>query len=141
MTDGLRILTFEGTTADALYDMTVEITEGTTLVLKQARVEQTYTGVANRPRTINVSIASTVSEYFVVDNDKGYNFLKIGLDYNPIGTDPNYTNVSITYPDIAYKVSGRIPTSCRVTLYDTTHTRLTGLVYYFFQFVVVPKGV
>jgi len=136
MAEGLRVLTFEGTSANALYDMTVDIPEGATLILKQVRVEQTYTGVANRVRSINLALGTTISTDHVIDSDAGYNFLKIGLDYNPIGTDPNYTNISITYPDFAYKVSGRISKNCRVVLYDSSHVQLTGLVYYFFQFVV-----
>lgn len=134
---GLKVLTFEGTTNEATYNMTDYILEGATLILKQARVETTYTG-DNYPRTINVKIDNSVTPTFVIDNDAGFNYFKVGLDQKLYTmADTTKRNISVTFPDTGFKMSGRINTNCNVTLLDSNHEPLTGLVYYFFQFVVV----
>ena len=135
--DGLTVLTFEGTSNSATYDMTVDIPEGKTLVLKTARVEITYVGDAY-PRSINIGIGNTPSTTYVIDNDAGYNYFKVMMDQKLYTTAaPEKINVSVTYPDAGYKVSGRLYKNCTVNLYDSSHLPLPNLVYYFFQFIVL----
>ena len=135
MNEGLTVLTFEGTSNNAMYDMTVEIPEGKTLVLKQARFEIAHTLLTDAPRVVNVAIGTINSTTYVIDNDAGYNYLKVGLDYNPIGAGP-YTNISVTYPDTGFKMSGRLNKIVSVVLLDGNHQPLTGLNYFFMQFIV-----
>lgn len=133
----LSVLTFEGTTNTARYDMTVEIPEGKTMILKQARFEITHGLDNDYPRVVNVGIGSTVSSNFVVDNDAGYNYFKVGLDYNSVVISGARTNISVTYPDSGYRVSGRVDKNCVVSLFNSAHAPLPNLVYYFMQFIVV----
>ena len=137
--DGLTVLTFEGTTNAASYDMTTDIPEGKTMVLKTARVEINYAD-DNYPRSINLGIGNTCSTTYIIDNDAGYNFFKVMLDQNLYNVTVPLAlkrNISVTYPDAGYKISGRVNKNCFVGLYDSNHVPLTGLVYYFFQFIVV----
>lgn len=133
----LKVLTFEGTTNSARYDMTVEIPEGATMILKQARFEITHAAAGDYPRVVNVGIGSTVNTNFVIDNDAGYNYFKVGLDYNSVNIGGTLTNISVTYPDTGYKMSGRLDKNCVVSLFNSAHAPLPNLVYYFLQFVVV----
>lgn len=140
MTDkqtGLIAFTIEGTTNNKQYDMTVEIPEGKTLILKQAVFEITYTGASNYPRVVNVALGNTASADYVIDNDAGYNYFKVALDYNPFTVSGTTLINSMTYPDVGYKVSGRIDKNFTVKLFDTNHNLLPNLVYYFLQFVVI----
>lgn len=135
--DGLIALTISGTTDNAIYDMTVEIPEGKTLILKQARFEIKYTD-PNFPRMVNVAIGNTISSAFVIDNDAGYNYFKIPLQHNPFTVSGNLTNISVTYPDVGYRISGRLDKNCRILILDNNHAPLgANLVYYSMQFIVI----
>ncbi len=136
MSDGLISLTFEGTSNNALYDMTIDIPEGKTMILKQARFEIIYTGT-DLPRVVNVAIGNTVSTTYVIDNIAGRNYFKVPLEHNPFTIGADLTNISFTYPDLGYAVSGRINKNCQVTLLDKDYALLGGLVYYILQFQVI----
>ena len=132
-----KVVTLEGTSNSALYDMTLEIPEGATFVLKQARVEISHTTILNTPREINVKIGGIIGETFVIDNDSGYNFLKVGLNYNPVVNGGAFRTISVTYPDIAFKATGRMNKMTQVDIFDENHIPHATLVYYSLQFVVV----
>lgn len=133
---GLKVVTFTGTNNSERFDMTVEIPEGGTLILKQARFDINYAD-DNYPVHVNIAVGSTQSSDFVIDNSPGQNYLKVGLDYGPNTFGGQKRNISVTYPDAGYKISGRINKYCTVSLYNETFAPLTNLHYYFLQFVVI----
>lgn len=139
--NGLKTITFTGDLNNILHDMTVDVAEGATLILKQARFEITHAANIYTPRHINVEIGTTISSDHVIDTDPRANYFKVGLDYNSFnnggGGGGVNTNISITYPDIGYKVSGRISKNCVIRLYNENFVPLPNLVYYFLQFVVI----
>ena len=137
--DGLTVITFEGTSNSAPYDMTVDIPEGRTIILKTARVEINYAD-DTYPRSISIQIDNTCSTTHVVDSDPSRNFFKVMLDQNLYNVTTPLAlkrNISITYPDCGYKVSGRINKNCFVNIYAQDGQPLPGLVYFFFQFQVL----
>ena len=136
MSEGAKIITFEGTSNTNLFDMTLDTEDGQTLILKQARFEITYTG-NNFPRMVNIQLGNVVSTDHVIDNDSGYNYFKTILDHNPYTVDATLRNISVTYPQTAFKMSGRLNKMCQVNLYDSTHAALGGLVYFSLQFQLV----
>ena len=133
---GAKIITFEGTSNTNLFDMTLDTEDGQTLVLQQARFEITYTG-NNFPRMVNIQLGNVVSTDHVIDNDVSFNYFKTILDHNPVTVDAVLRNISVTYPQTAFKMSGRLNKMCQVNLYDSTHTPLPGLVYFSMQFLLI----
>lgn len=131
-----KVITIEGTTSSGLIDLTVDTEDAQTLILKMCRFEISYTG-NNFPRTVNLSLGNTVSTDHVIDNDPGYNYFKIIQDYQPVTVDSVIRNISVTYPDIAYTMSGRLNKITQVTLLDSEHIPLTGLIYYSLQFQLI----
>lgn len=134
---GLKVITFTGSVSNQTFDMTVEVPEGATLVLKQARFDIEHVAGVYSPRHINVNIGTTISSDHVIDNNPKANYLKIGLDFNSHLHSSVNTNISVTYPDSGYLVSGRINKYCTISLYDENFSLLgSDLKYYFLQFAV-----
>ena len=135
MSRGAKIITFTGTSNKNLFDMTIDTEDGRTLVLMMARFESTYTGTS-WPRVVNVQIGNTVSTDHVIDNDPGYNYFKIILDQKEIAGAPN-KNISVTYPQTSYTMSGRINKITDFNLFDENHAPFPDLTYFCLQFQLI----
>lgn len=136
MSQGAKIITIEGTTNSELLDLTVGSEDGQTLILKMARFEITYTG-SNFPRMVNIALGNTVSTDHVIDNDVSFNYFKAILRYKSVDVSGTLRNISVTYPNAAYKISGRLNKISQITLLDSNHQPLPGLVYYSLQYQLV----
>lgn len=129
----LQVLTFEGTSADALYDMTVEIPPRN-LILVNSKLITTGT----IPDSIVIEIDSTVSNEYVVDNIPQANYFRYSVRYNPVTISMVDYNYSQYKPMIGYKMSSAIHRQCRFVLRNSsTGAVLTNVSYFFFQFQVI----
>ena len=128
----MTVLTFEGTSASGVYDMTNKV-RNANLVLTNARLDTTGTA----PKSVILEIDGTVSNEYVIDNIPETNYFRHMVYYNPV-TLGGITNISQYQPMIGYKMSGEINRQAKFVIRDgSTGAELSNLAYFFFEFAVI----
>lgn len=132
----LKTLTFEGTSAENLFNMT-SLLNATNIVLVNAKVitlEASFpVGVVTANQSISLEIGNTINSTNVIDNDPTNFYFKHHLKTNVVGLN----NISDYEPNIGYKLGGPLDKNIRFNLRNSSGQIMTGLEYFFFQFQVI----
>ncbi|KAH9244351.1 hypothetical protein BASA81_018247 [Batrachochytrium salamandrivorans] len=141
-----RILTLESTSPESFEDITTGIA-AQTIILRHYRADLDVTAqeAGTRPyhRVFNIELGPVIGTNFVIDDDAGFNYLKIGLDHQPswtqpaIGAEPGY-KCQTTVRDccLPFTMSGDLPKNFSLRIRDNNHKLipLTAFKYLMLQF-------
>jgi len=141
----IRSFTIDGTNPEGVYNITVPIKAGATLLLVNSRVDIYYG--ANEPeytdliKNVNIIIGNSVTNYYVVDNNDKLNALRHKLKHNlqQLGVSNHWYNMSDYEPNMAYKIGGDLNTRLDISIRkdDGSLVDSTKLKYWHFQFQVL----
>jgi hypothetical protein len=142
----LKIITFEGSSPEALYDMSVAVS-ASNLVLVNYRIDLDVTTIfgtpatfyANLPKSIDIEIGTTVGSHTVIDNDPSSFYFKLPLEYNLITINARQYLISSGQPNIGFKMQNDIQRQCKFSVRDSLGKLLDSgvLKYYCFNFQLV----
>lgn len=135
----LSVITFEGTSSSAYYDMTSRIKSGN-LILNTAIV---YTAGDVPHKHLNLSIGNVISNSHVIDNTPGKNFFKVGIKVDVKTIDSVVQNVSYSEPQTGFRMGGDLEKLVKFEIYDENYDLLSSsdLIYYLFQFQIAEPFV
>ncbi|KAH9259027.1 hypothetical protein BASA81_002647 [Batrachochytrium salamandrivorans] len=82
-----KILTIELTTPNSFEDITIPV-PAQKMILRHYRCDLDISGKTSFLRGLNLEIGSVVGTNYVLDDDAGFNYLKIGLSRDQVWTHP-----------------------------------------------------
>lgn len=132
----MKSVTFEGTTPTGLYDLTVQVPNGT-MILSSARIDillATPTDYASIPKSISLEIGTVVGSQYVIDNNVAANYFKVILENNIITIGANTYLSSVTYPNTSFKMNGDLNKQCVFSVRDQNGVLLDSTILKFWSF-------
>lgn len=139
----LKLITFEGTSPDALYDMSMAL-GARNLVLVNYRIDIDVSTIyatpatfyANLPKSIDLEVGTTIGAHNVIDTDPKSFYLKVPLESTVETFGSLYVLISYGQPNIGFKMQNDIQRQTKFSIRDSTGALLNSslLKYFCFQF-------
>lgn len=137
----LKLLTFEGTSPEGLYDMSVSI-GATNLVLVNFRIDIDITDIyatqatfyANLPKSISLEVGTSVGAHYVIDNDPSQFYLKVPLNYNIVTINARQYLMATGVPNLGFKMQNDVQRQCKFAIRTSTGALIDSAVLKYFCF-------